>query len=249
MTTSGESCSISDYADRSKLVAPWGVSRGSPTPPACWRIARDEAGPFRLQQRSVPAGYYTLCRQGQYVFYCDPPCGRRRMPSSYAQTQAELEELVHTLVQPAGFALTDRNPNTGKGSSVTWRRQNAWRADEFRLLFLWYGRIASRAVYADVGVKVNLADRFIAVDGYPTAWIARRSTDQLIVREKHRHLPAGVAGMLRSDIIAGLAWIDRTYATAAAAIARLDSDDRNGVAKGTRAHADVVAHLRRLVVS
>lgn len=58
--TSRESCSISDYADRSKLVAPWGVSRGSPTPPACRRIARDEAGLFRLQQRSVPAGYYTL---------------------------------------------------------------------------------------------------------------------------------------------------------------------------------------------
>lgn len=171
------------------------------------------------------------------------------MPGSYAHIQAELEELVHTLVHPAGFALTGRNPNFGKGSSVTWLRQNAWRADELRMLFLWAGQINSRAVYADVGVKIILADRFIAVDGYPTAWIARRSSDDLIVRQKHRHLPTDIAETLRSDIVAAVAWIDRTYATAATALARLESDDRNGAAKGTRAHAEAVAHLRRLVAS
>jgi hypothetical protein len=171
------------------------------------------------------------------------------MASSYAQIHVELEHLVDTLVQPAGFTLTGRNPNFGKGSSITWRRQNMWRADELRLLVLWAGHTASRAVVVDVAVNVVLSGRFVMADGYPTAWIARRSTDDLIVRERDLHLPDRIASTLRSDISSSLAWIDRTYATPAAALERLDSDDRNGSPKGSRAHTDVVAHLRGLVAS
>lgn len=93
--------------------------------------------------------------------------------------------------------------------------------------------IGYRGVYADLGTKVLLDDTSVAVHGYPTAWIARNSSDELTLRGTDQHAPARLAQTLRSDIIASVAWLDRTYSSLAAALQRLGSGDRNGVRVGT----------------
>jgi hypothetical protein len=168
--------------------------------------------------------------------------------TAYAQVQVQIEELLNSIASVNGFQLSSRNPNFGKGSSVTWSRDQRWRKDELRLLFLWAGRVHRRGVYADLGTSIALPDRSVAVDGYPTAWIARKSQDELTIRETHERAPADVVDTLRSDVVSSIAWLDRTYATPASALLRLRAADRNGVAVGKALHQAVVSHLERLAV-
>ena len=165
---------------------------------------------------------------------------------TYKQAETELEELVNSIAKVNGFEVSSRNPNFGKGSSVAWSRDQAWRTDELRLQFLWAGHTGHRGVYAALSTKVALGDKSVTVDGYPTAWIARNSSDDLVIREQDEHAPARVAETLRSDIVASIAWLDRTYATPAAALQRLRAEDRNGPAVGTPTHQAVVSRLESL---
>ena len=171
------------------------------------------------------------------------PPGKKR---AYAQAQADIESVVNSLATANGFALTSRNPNYGKGSSITWSRALSWRSDALRLLFRWYGRTGYRGIYADLSSSIVLPERSFLVDGYPTAWIARKSSDDLRINESDDHAPSRVSDTLRSDIVASMNWLDRTYATPEAALMRLTSQDRNGVGVATPAHNAVVAHLENL---
>ena len=162
----------------------------------------------------------------------------------YVQAQSELEDTVASLATANGFSMATRNPNFGKGSWVTWRRQFGWRADELRLLFLWQGRSGFRAVYADLSTEIILPSRSISVDGYPAAGIARNSSKEQRIREADAHAPAKVIKTLRSDIMLAIAWLDRTYSTPAAAAELIMSADRNGVGVGTPVHQAVLEHLQ-----
>jgi hypothetical protein len=106
--------------------------------------------------------------------------------------------------------------------------------------------VRERGVSADLSTKIVLPDRPVTVDGYPAAWIARKSQDELTIREADERAPAAVAGTLRSDVESSIAWLDRTYATPAAALVRLRAEDRNGVPAGAALHRAVVSHLERL---
>ena len=173
------------------------------------------------------------------------PAGKQK---AYVHAQSEIEETVNTVALANGFAMVSRNPNYGKGSSIAWSRQLQWRTDELRILFMWQGRPGYRGVYADVGTRIILPERSCAVDGYPAAWIARGSSHELRIKESDAHAPAAVLETLRSDIIAAIAWLGRTYSTPASAAARLMSEDRNGVGAGTPLHKAVLAHLERIAV-
>ena len=145
-----------------------------------------------------------------------------------------------------GFQISSRDPNFGKGSMAVWSRDRGWRKDELRLLFLWAGYLRSRGVSASLGTSIVLPDRSVSVDAYRTAWIARKSADELTIRESDERAPATVAETLRSDVVTSIAWLDRTYATPASALERLRSEDRNGVGVGNRHYPAVVSYLEGL---
>jgi len=166
--------------------------------------------------------------------------------STYAQVQAQLEELVDSVAGANGFQISSRDPNFGKGSMVVWRRDRGWRTDELRLLFLWAGYLRSRGVCGSIGTNIVLPDRSVSVDGYRTAWIARKSPDELTIRETDERAPAAVIDTLRADVVTSIAWLDRTYATPASALERLRSEDRNGVGIGNRHYPAVVSYLEGL---
>ena len=168
------------------------------------------------------------------------------MAKPYAQVQAQLEELVHSIASANGFQVSSRNPNFGKGSMVIWNRDRGWRKDELRLLFLWAGYVRSRGVSGSLGTSIVLPQRLVSVDGYRTAWIARKSPDELTIGETDEHPPAHMSETLRSDIMASIAWLDRTYATPASALVRLRDEDRNGAGVGNRHYAAVVSYLEGL---
>jgi len=172
-----------------------------------------------------------------------------RSKKPYAHAQSELEELANAIATANSFAIASRNPNFGKGSWVTWTRHVGWRVDELRLLFRWSGRSGYRGVYADVSTKVVIGSDLALVDAYPTAWIARRSSDDLTLREKDLVAPVGVVTTLRSDLVSSIQWLDRVYCSPAAALERVSSADRNGVGVGSTKHSAVVAQLRNLAVS
>jgi hypothetical protein len=169
-----------------------------------------------------------------------------RASSAFSKVQGELEQLVGSIATSNGFELSGRDPNFGKGASVTWTRNRIWRTDELELQFLWTARTGSRGVYASLGTKIIVGGKSIRVDGYSASWIARGSDDELSIRETDARVPAKVADTLRSDIVASIAWLDRTYATPAAALERLRAEDRNGPASGTPAYRAIVSHLERL---
>jgi hypothetical protein len=168
------------------------------------------------------------------------------LASAYAQVQAQLEELMNSIAIANGFQLASRNPNFGKGSMVIWNRDRGWRKDELRLLFLWAGYLRSRGVSGSLGTSIVLPDRNVSVDGYRTAWIARKSPDELTIRETDERAPAAVIETLRSDIESSIAWLDHTYATPASALVRLRDDDRNGAGAGNRHYRAVVSYLEGL---
>jgi len=170
----------------------------------------------------------------------------REGSSTYAQVQAQLEELVDSIAGANGFQISSRDPNFGKGSMVVWSRARGWRKDELRLLFLWAGYLRSRGVSASLGTSIVLPDRSVSVDGYRTAWIARKSPDELTIRETDECAPAAVVDTLRADVVTSIAWLDRTYATPASALERLRSEDRNGVGAGNRHYPAVVSYLEGL---
>ena len=166
--------------------------------------------------------------------------------SAYAQVQAQLEELVNSIASANGFQLSSRDPNFGKGSMVIWRRDRGWRQDELRLLLLWAGYLRSRGVQGSIETSIVLPERSVSVDGYRTAWIARKSAEELTIGETDQSAPANLVETLQSDVVASIAWLDRTYATPASALERLRCDDRNGVGAGNRHYARVVAYLEGL---
>lgn len=166
--------------------------------------------------------------------------------TAYAQVQAQLEELVSSIASANGFRISSRNPNFGKGSMLVWSRDRGWRKDELSLLFLWAGYLRSRGVSGSLGTSIVLPERSVSVDAYRTAWIARKSPDELTLRETDERAPAGVVETLRSDVVTSIGWLDRTYATPASALERLRSEDRNGAGVGNRHYPAVVSHLEDL---
>jgi hypothetical protein len=153
---------------------------------------------------------------------------------------------VSSIASANGFQLSSRNPNFGKGSMLIWNRDRGWRKDELRLLFLWAGYPRSRGVSGSIGTSIVLPHRSVPVDGYRTAWIARKSPDELTIRESAERAPADVVETLRSDVVASIAWLDRTYATPASALVRLRDEDRNGAGAGHRDYPAVVFYLEGL---
>ena len=153
---------------------------------------------------------------------------------------------MDSIANANGFLLSSRDPNFGKGSMVIWSRDRRWRKDELRLLFLWAGYLRSRGVSGTLATSIVLPHRSVAVDGYRTAWLARKSADELTIREADERAPASVSETLRSDVVSSIAWLDRTYATPASALVRLRDEDRNGAGVGNRHYQAVVSYLEGL---
>jgi hypothetical protein len=153
---------------------------------------------------------------------------------------------VSSVADANGFQPSSREPNFGKGSMVIWNRDRGWRKDELRLLFLWAGYVRSRGIQGSLGTSIVLPQRTVPVDGYRTAWIARKSADELTIRDTDERAPARVLETLRSDVVLSIAWLDRTYATPASALVRLQDEDRNGVRVGHRDYPALVSYLEGL---
>jgi hypothetical protein len=166
----------------------------------------------------------------------------------YARLQQQIESIVDEIASARGFAFASRDPNTGKSAATSWERGSSWKRDGIRLLATW-ATVGSgyRKIYTEVTVSVRVAEgRFISVDGYPARWIARRSAEDVRIRQGWEELPPKVASTIRDDLIEALAWLDANYGTPALALVMLRSPERTGVGIGTEPYRSVCAALTEL---
>jgi hypothetical protein len=166
----------------------------------------------------------------------------------YARLRQQIESIVDEIASARGFAFASRDPNTGKSAATSWERGSSWKRDEIRLLATWATAGSGyRQIYTDVTVRVRVADgTLISVDGSPARWIARRSTEDVRIRQEWEELPSKLASTIRDDLIEALAWLDAKYGTPARALVMLRSPERNGVGIGTEPHRSVCAALTGL---
>lgn len=154
---------------------------------------------------------------------------------------------VDGLLQARGFARTASHRRAEAFRYEKWRRRSGdWRVEE--ILVSREDEDPSELSVLLV-VQTALPDKDVDVDVRSVRVLAGEP-------ESAYALPAGLFGRMRvskfveriaSDLEAALDWLEQHYGSPHRCLLEIEGAQRNGFGRGTKTHADVVAHLSSLV--